>query len=92
MASDTRVEYRVRAVKRYVVTCFTDSVEATGSTQFGEFPNIEQADAVARALQQSTPGASFATIEERREPVGVFYAYTSEDAERMMTIITGAAK
>lgn len=90
MKSQGENEFRVRAVKRYVVTHFTSDGHGTGScTQFGEFPNIDQADKVGRALSDVTPGSTFATIVDRREPVGVFYAHTSEQADALMNVVLG---
>lgn len=44
------VEYKVRSVKRYIVTKYV-SEENTGSTeQIGEYPNGASADLVADAL------------------------------------------
>jgi hypothetical protein len=82
-------EYRVRAVTRYVVTHYVGEDDGNGrlsgrSSQYGEFPNIQQADAVARALHAANPGSTFVTIEDRREPMGIFHAYTSEECERLM--------
>jgi hypothetical protein len=89
-------EYRVRAVTRYIITHFYDQpmgdgLNKCGSEQFGEFPNIEQADAVGRALQAANPGSTFATIEDRREPRGVFYAHSDEGCERLMRAVGGGS-
>lgn len=81
-------EFRVRAVKRFVVTHFSSDGKGTGScTQFGEFPNIHQADVVGRALAASVPGATFATIEDRRNPLLEVYAYTPEQADALMAFV-----
>lgn len=78
-------EFRVRMVKRYVVTHFTSDGCGNGNCrQLGEYPNIEQADEVGRALAASVPGAVFATVSDRREPVAERYAYTPEQADRLM--------
>lgn len=79
-------EYRVRAVTRYVVTHFmsTDQPGSGSSVQYGEFPNIDQADVVGRALNEANPGSTFVTIEERREPRATVYAYTKEQAAKLM--------
>lgn len=78
-------EFRVRAVKRYVVTHFTSDGQGNGSCrQLGEYPNIDQADEVGKALAASVPGATFATVADRREPVAERYAYTPEQSDRLM--------
>jgi hypothetical protein len=79
-------EYRVRAVTRYVVTHFmsTDKPGSGTSVQYGEFPNIDQADVVGRALNEANPGSTFVTIEERREPRAIVYAYTDEQVGKLM--------
>jgi hypothetical protein len=80
-------EYRVRPVTRYIVTHFQDNLETgvgAASVAYGEFPNIDQADTVGRALSAANPGSTFVTIEERRKPVAIFYAYTHEQAHKMM--------
>lgn len=83
-------EFRVRAVKRYVVTHFSDDVRGSKSCrQFGEFPNIDQANEVAKALAASVPGATFATVAERREPIAEAYAYTSEQSDALMKHMNG---
>lgn len=78
-------EFRVRAVKRYVVTHFQSDGNGDGSCrQLGEFPNIEQADEVGKALAASVSGATFATIADRREPIAERFAYTPEQANRLI--------
>ena len=79
-------EFRVRAVTRYVVTHFTSTDygcdRLSGScTQYGEFPNIHQADEVAKALHATTPGSTMVTIEERRVPRISIFAYTRQQAD-----------
>lgn len=87
-------EYRVRAVTRYVVTHYEheehdDGRASGGCGQLGEFPNIDQADTVAKALQAADAGSTFATIAERREPGGVYYAYDTATNDRMMEVLHG---
>lgn len=78
-------EFRVRAVTRYVVTHFSSNGrDSGGCRQLGEFPNIEQADEVGRALAASVPDATFVTIADRREPVAERYAYTQQEADELM--------
>lgn len=92
MKSQGEDEFRVRAVTRYVVTHFTSDGHGNGRcTQFGEFPNIEQADAVAKALHETTPESTFATIEDRREPVCVISAFTHEQSVALMKFIDSDA-
>ena len=81
-------EFRVREVKRYVVTHFKSDGKGNGSCrQIGEYPNIDQADEVASALQKINPGSTFATIEERRTPLVEVYAYTEEQADKLRSFI-----
>jgi len=81
-------DFRVRAITRYVVTHFTathygnDRVSG-GCEQYGEFPNVYQAEEVAKALHQTTPGSTYATIEEKREPRVVLLAYTEDQASAL---------
>lgn len=83
-------EYRVRPVTRYVVTHFTSDGKGKGACrQFGEFPNQEQADEVAQALASRQPGATFATLERRPEPIAEFYAYTPEQSDALTRVVSG---
>jgi hypothetical protein len=68
MKAKAENEFRVRAVKRFVVTHFqSDGKGMASCSQYGEFPNIRQAVEVGRALAASVPGATFATIEDRSD-------------------------
>lgn len=83
-------EFRVRAVKRYVVTHFTSDGHGHGKCrQLGEYPNIDQADEVGQALAASVSGATFATIADRREPLAERYSYTSQEADELMALPIG---
>jgi len=83
-------EFRVRAVKRYVVTHFTSDGRGHGNCrQLGEYPNIDQADEVGQALAASVSGATFATIADRREPIAERYAYTPQEADELMALPIG---
>lgn len=83
-------EFRVRAVKRYVVTHFTSDGKGNGSCrQLGEYPNIDQADEVGKALAASVAGATFATISDRREPIAEVYAYTPAQSDALASATIG---
>jgi hypothetical protein len=82
-------EFRVRPAVRYIVTHFRDSGTTGGCSNIGTFDNIDVADRVGRALAASIPGATFATVEDRREPRAQFYAYSSEQANAIMEFIHG---
>lgn len=86
-------EFRVRAVKRYIVTHYYESEggRTGGCSTIGTFENLDNADAVGRALAGTVPGATFATIEDRREPVAVVEAFTSEQATALMRFIQSDA-
>lgn len=91
----TENEFRVRAVTRFVVTHFTatnygNGRMSGGSEQYGEFPNIYQAEAVAKALHQTSPGSTFATIEEKREPLMTLFAYTEAQAKVLNDLVNTA--
>ncbi len=83
-----KVEYRVRPVTRYVLTKFEDGEDGDrrwgGCETIGEFVNIDSADRVGIAMRESDRGSTFATIEDRREPCAIVYAYTHEDATKLM--------
>ena len=46
----TKVEYRVKKTTRYIVTRFSETDNARGATQKGEYDNEEVAHEVAYAL------------------------------------------
>lgn len=85
------IEYRVRPVTRYIVTRYHSDTDGgpSGVETIGEFDNLGRADVVGAALANSEQGASFATIEDRREPIGIFTAHTSEEADALMDFIHG---
>lgn len=51
------VEYKVRAVTRYIVTCYErDPESGAGSIiTFGDFDNIDYANRVRQALEKADP-------------------------------------
>lgn len=87
------IEYRVRAIKRYVITRFHsedagDGRGQAGSETLGQFDNLATANRVATALHIAEPGSAFSTIEDDREPLGVYYAYTPEQNSAFMDVAT----
>lgn len=91
MKAKAENEFRVRAVRRFVVTHFQSDGKGASCSQYGEFPNIRQAVEVGRALAASVPGATFATIEEQGEPLYEVYAYTPEQADALKAFIRSDA-
>ena len=82
-------EYRVRAVTRYIITHYLDTEEGPrGSDQIGEYPNVDQAERVGKALSAADHGSTFVSIMQHPKPVvAEFQCYDSETAQKMMEVL-----
>lgn len=85
MASN--VEYRVRAVTRYVITEFRDTGELSSVRTLGLFDNQQQADHVAGLMAKAEAGATFAATATHKEPRGTFHAETRAQCDALMRFI-----
>lgn len=78
-------EIRVRSFNRWGVTVYETDGRSASSRLVGEFDSVKTANEVASALKAVNPDYLLNLMaEEGKEPVGVYYAYDSETADRLM--------